>query len=66
MAVKKKEGQAAKFLGADVMTSARWREFRDLLGLIVAADEFYTAAQVDAALAEILAAAEQKDINKEA
>lgn len=60
----KKTKAAEKFIGADVLKSARWREFRDLLTMVLEDDEFYTADEVERKLKELLNASVRKDINK--
>lgn len=60
----KKTKDAEKFIGADILKSARWREFRDLLTMVLKDDEFYTADEVDGKLQELLNASVRKDINK--
>lgn len=60
----KKTKAAEQFLGADILKSARWREFRDLLTMVLEDDEFYTADEVDRKLHELLNASVRKDINK--
>lgn len=52
------------FIGADILRSARWREFRDLLTMVLKDDEFYTADEVEQKLNELLNASVRKDINK--
>ena len=52
------------FIGADILRSARWREFRDLLTMVLQDDEFYTADEVEQKLNELLNASVRKDINK--
>ncbi len=61
----KKTKDAEMFLGADILKSARWREFRDLLTMALKDDEFYTADEVEQKLHELLNASVRKDINKE-
>lgn len=60
----KKTKDAERFIGADVLKSARWREFRDLLAMVLETDEFYTADEVERKLKELLNASVRKDINK--
>lgn len=60
----KKTKDAEMFIGADVLKSARWREFRDLLTMVLETDEFYTADEVERKLKELLNASVRKDINK--
>ena len=60
----KKTKAAEQFLGADILKSARWREFRDLLTMVLKDDEFYTADEVERKLKELLNASVRKDINK--
>lgn len=60
----KKTKDAEQFLGADILKSARWREFRDLLTMVLESDEFYTADEVERKLKELLNASVRKDINK--
>lgn len=60
----KKTKDAEMFIGADVLKSARWREFRDLLTMVLEDDEFYTADEVERKLKELLNASVRKDINK--
>lgn len=60
----KKTKDAERFIGADVLKSARWREFRDLLTMVLEDDEFYTADEVERKLKELLNASVRKDINK--
>lgn len=60
----KKAKAAEQFLGADILKSARWREFRDLLTMVLKDDEFYTADEVERKLKELLNASVRKDINK--
>ena len=55
---------AEMFIGADSLKSARWREFRDLLTMVLKDDEFYTADEVEQKLNELLNASVRKDINK--
>lgn len=60
----KKTKAAEQFLGADILRAARWREFRDLLTMVLKDDEFYTADEVEQKLNELLNASVRKDINK--
>lgn len=60
----KKAKDAEKFIGAGILKSARWREFRDLLTMVLKDDEFYTADEVEQKLNELLNASVRKDINK--
>ena len=60
----KKAKDAETYIGADILKSARWREFRDLLTMALKDDEFYTADEVDGKLNELLNASVRKDINK--
>ena len=60
----KKAKEAEMFIGEDILKSARWREFRDLLTMALKTDEFYTADEVEQKLNELLNASVRKDINK--
>lgn len=60
----KKAKDAEMFIGADILKSARWREFCDLLTMVLKDDEFYTADEVEQKLNELLNASVRKDINK--
>lgn len=63
MTTKKAKG-AEKFIGADIRKSVRWREFRDLLTMVLDDAEFYTADEVEQKLKELLNSFVRKDINK--